>query len=239
MSLWTLAIAFAAGVLTILNPCVLPLAPVVVAGAGARDARGPLALAAGFAATFGIVGGFFASLGVDFGEAPFARPVAAVLILLIGLTLLLPAAAHRLEAALAPLQRLGASLQDRLPQAGLVGQAVAGVLLALVWAPCAGPTLAAAFVLAARGGSLSSAMLSMAVFAFGAAGALLALGYGLRRLAGAGRGAALATGAAGRKILGAAFALVGLMILTGTDHWLESVATAHMPAWLIQTTESI
>ena len=32
-----LGLAFLAGVLTILNPCVLPLVPVVVAGAAARD----------------------------------------------------------------------------------------------------------------------------------------------------------------------------------------------------------
>jgi cytochrome c-type biogenesis protein len=238
MSLWTLPVSFGAGVLTILNPCVLPLAPVVVAGARARDPRAPLALAGGFAAAFGIVGGFFASLGVDFGEAPYVREVAAVLILLVGLALLSPALSHRLEAALAPLQRLGAALQEKLPLSGLAGQAAAGVLLALVWAPCAGPTLAAAFVVAAKGGSLSAAMLSMGVFALGAAGALLAIGYGAGRLAGA-RRAAAATGAWGRAVLGAAFCLVGVMILSGADHWLETIATDHMPEWLLRFTSSL
>ncbi|WP_374545087.1 cytochrome c biogenesis protein CcdA [Rhodoblastus sp.] len=232
MSLWTLPLSFAAGVLTILSPCVLPLVPVVIAGARAQDPRAPLALAAGLAATFGVVGGLLASLGVDFGEAPFLRPFAAIIIVLVGLALLAPAVGHRLEAALAPLQRFGDVLQTRLPQSGLAGQAAAGALLALVWAPCAGPTLAAALALAARGGSLAFAMLSMGVFALGAAGALLALGYGVGRLAGAHRGAALATGAAARSALGAAFCLVGLAILTGVDHALESLAVAYMPDWL-------
>ncbi len=106
MPLWTLPLSFLAGVLTLLSPCVLPLVPVVVAGARAQDSRGPLALAAGMAATFGIVGGFLASLGVDFGGSPLLRGLAAALILLIGLALLFPAVAHRLEAGLAPLQRL-------------------------------------------------------------------------------------------------------------------------------------
>ena len=239
MSLWTVPVSFFAGVLTILNPCVLPLAPVVIAGARAQDPSAPVALAAGFAATFGIVGGFLASLGVDFGEGPYLREIAAILILLVGLALLLPTLGHRVETALGPLQQLGASLQEKLPQSGLVGQALAGALLALVWAPCAGPTLAAAFVLAAQGGSLLSAMLSMAFFALGAAGALLAVGYGLGRLAGAGRAAAVATGAAARTILGAAFSVVGLMILTGADHWLEAFATRHAPDWLIRLTSSV
>ena len=100
---------------------------------------------------------------------------------LVGLALLFPALAHRLEAALAPLQRLADVLQTDCRIPACVGQAAAGALLALVWAPCAGPTLAAAFVLAAKGGSLAFAMVSMGVFALGAAGALLALGYGLGR----------------------------------------------------------
>jgi cytochrome c-type biogenesis protein len=231
-ALWSLPLSFGAGVLTILSPCVLPLVPVVVAGARAQDPRAPLALAAGLAATFGLVGGFFASLGVDFGEAPYLRVVSAVAILLVGLALIVPAIAHRFEAALAPLQRFGAGLQARLPQGGLAAQAGAGALLALIWAPCAGPTLAAAFVLAAQGGSLGFAMLSMGLFAMGAAGALLALGFGLGRLTGARRGALLDAGAGARSALGLAFAFVGVLILTGGDHWLESRALAAMPDWL-------
>ena len=239
MSPWTLPLSFLAGVLTILSPCVLPLVPVVISGARAQDPRAPLALAAGLAATFGVVGGALASLGVDFGGSTILRDFAAVLILLVGLTLLLPALAHRLEAALAPMQRLAGFLQDRLPNSGLLGQAAAGALLALVWAPCARPTLAAAFVLAARGGSLAFAMVSMGVFALGAAGALLALGYGLGRLAGSGRRAALATGAGARLWLGGAFALVGLLILTGGDHWLETLFVAHMPDWLNRASSGV
>ena len=211
----------------------------VVVGARAQDSRGPLALAAGMAATFGIVGGVLASLGLDFGGSPLLRGLAAALILLIGLALLFPAVAHRLEAGLAPLQRLANFLQTRLPGSGLLGQAAAGALLALVWAPCAGPTLAAAFVLAAKGGSLAFAIVSMTIFALGAAGALLVLGYGLGRLSGSGRRAALATGAGARLLLGGAFAAVGVLILTGGDHWLETIFVAHMPDWLNRASSSL
>jgi cytochrome c biogenesis protein CcdA len=239
MSLWTLPLSFLAGVLTLLSPCVLPLVPMVVAGARAENRFAPLALAGGMAVTFGLVGGLLASLGVDFGDQPWLRALAAIAMLLVGLALIFPALADRLEVVLTPLQRLGGSLQSRLPGSGLAGQAAAGALLALVWAPCAGPTLAAAFVLAARGGSLPFAMLSMSVYALGAALALLALGYGFGRLAGGGRRAALATGAGAKALLGGAFAVVGLLILTGADHGLETFLTAHMPDTLARFAASL
>ena len=229
---FTLPLSFLAGVLTILSPCVLPLAPIVVAGARASDRRAPLALAAGLAATFGLVGGALASIGVDFGGSVLLRDVSAALMLAIGLALIFPALSYRLEQALAPAQNLSEFLDKKLPQAGLWGQAAMGAVLALAWAPCAGPTLGAAFVLAARGGSLGMAMLSMSVFALGAAGALLALGYGLGRLTGAGRKTALATGTGARLALGLVFAAVGLLILTGLDQRVEASALALMPDWL-------
>ena len=77
MSSWSLPLSFLAGVLTILSPCVLPLVPVVIAGARAENHARPLALAAGLAATFGIVGGFLASLGIDFGGSSWLRDFAA------------------------------------------------------------------------------------------------------------------------------------------------------------------
>ena len=239
ISLWTLPLSFLAGVLTILSPCVLPLAPVVVAGGRASDPWAPLAMAAGLALTFGLLGGILASIGVDFGGSPLLRSVAAVFILILGVSLLLPAVAHRLETGLAPLQRLAAFLQQGLPHSGLLAQAAGGALLAFAWAPCAGPTLGAAFVLAARGGTMPFAILSMSFFALGAAGALLALGYGLARLTSGGRRAALATGAGARVGLGGAFALVGLLILTGADHGLEAAALAHMPDWLARFAGSL
>ena len=104
------------------------------------------------------------------------------------------------------------------------------MVLAFAWAPCAGPTLGAALLLAAKGGSLGTAMLTMTVYALGAAGALLAAGFALGRVAGGARLAA--AGAGGRIALGAAFALIGAAILTGLDHQFEAALVAAMPNWL-------
>jgi cytochrome c-type biogenesis protein len=228
--LLTLPLAFAAGMLTIFSPCVLPLAPIVVAAARARDPRGPIALGFGLAATFGIVGGVLASFGVEFGDSDLARAASAVVMVAIGAALLVPAIGERIERRLGFVGRAADVMSERLPNAGLAGQAAAGVVLAFAWAPCAGPILGAALLLAAKGGSLAAAIATMTAYAVGAASALIGAGYAAGRVASKAR--FVWAGAGGRLALGAAFVLVGAAVLTGFDHHIEAVLVAAMPDWL-------
>jgi cytochrome c-type biogenesis protein len=226
----TLPLAFAAGVLTILSPCVLPLAPIVVASARAEDPRGPIALGLGLAATFGVVGGVLASFGVELGDSAFARAASAVIMIVIGAALLVPAIGEAIERRLGFAGRAANALSERLPHAGLAGHAAAGVVLAFAWAPCAGPILGAALLLVAKGGSPAAAIVTMTAYALGAAGALLVVGYAVGRVAAKARFAW--AGAGGRVALGAAFALIGAAVLTGLDHHIEAALVAATPDWL-------
>ena len=228
--LLTLPLALAAGMLTIFSPCVLPLAPIVVASARARDPRGPIALGFGLAATFGVVGGVLASFGVEFGDSTLARATSAVIMVAIGAALLAPALGERIERRLGFIGRAADAMSERLPNAGLAGQAAAGVVLAFAWAPCAGPILGAALLLAAKGGSVAAAIATMTAYAFGAAGALIGFGYAAGRVASKARFAWV--GASGRVALGAAFLIIGGAVLTGFDHHIEAVLVAAMPDWL-------
>ena len=226
----TLPLAFAAGVLTILSPCVLPLAPIVVSSARADDPRGPIALVLGLAATFGVVGGVLASFGVEFGDSALIRAASAAIMIVVGAALLAPAIGETIERRFGFAGRAADILSERLPNAGLAGHAAAGVVLAFAWAPCAGPILGAAFLLAAKGGSPAAAIVTMTAYALGAAGALLAAGYAVGRVAAKARFAW--AGAGGRVALGAAFALTGAAVLTGLDRHIEAVLVAAMPDWL-------
>jgi cytochrome c-type biogenesis protein len=228
--LLTLPLAFAAGMLTIFSPCVLPLAPIAVAAARARDPRGPIALGFGLAATFGIVGGVLASFGVEFGDSDLARAASAVVMVAIGAALLVPAIGERIERRLGFVGRAADVMSERLPNAGLAGQAAAGVVLAFAWAPCAGPILGAALLLAAKGGSLAAAIATMTAYAVGAASALIGAGYAAGRVASKAR--FVWAGAGGRLALGAAFVLIGAAVLTGFDHHIEAVLVAAIPDWL-------
>jgi cytochrome c-type biogenesis protein len=231
-------LAFAAGALTILSPCILPLAPIVVAAVGAEDRRGPLALAAGLAATFAVVGGTLAAFGVEFGAVAGLRDVSAAMMIAMGLILIVPALAEGLEARLAGLADLSQTLATRLPKAGLLGQAATGAVLALAWARCAAPTLGGALALAAAGGSVPAAMLTMLAYALGTASALVAIGFALGRLTATARRRTLSTGARGRLAFGAALAAVGALVVTGLDHEIEAALLAAMPDRLINAVGS-
>jgi cytochrome c biogenesis protein CcdA len=111
-----------------------------------------------------------------------------------------------------------------------------GALLGAVWTPCAGPTLGAASLLAAQGKSLPEVAAVMLTFGVGASVPLLVVGAvsgeALRRW----RGRMLSAGRSGKWLLGASALMVSLLILTGADHVLETVAVAHSPDWLIRAT---
>ncbi len=231
--MYAMAAAFLAGLLTIFSPCVLPLAPIVVTGARARDARGPVALAAGLAVTFGLVGGSLASFGVELGETGVVRIVAAVMMAAAGIIMLVPWLTARSELLLAPLARLSETVSLYFPKADLLGQFCAGIVLALAWAPCVGPTLGAAVALAASGGSLSSAIVTMTVFALGAAASLLGAGYALSRTSIASRAMAGRNAAIGKSALAVTLVVVGVSILSGLDKSIEATFVEAMPDWLV------
>src|SRR5215831_15323153 len=91
MAAGSLALAFVAGGLTTLSPCVLPILPIVLGAAVSQHRLGPAALAAGLAVSFVIVGLFVATVGYSIGlDADLFRNVAAVLMIVIGVVLLVP-----------------------------------------------------------------------------------------------------------------------------------------------------
>jgi cytochrome c-type biogenesis protein len=231
--MFAIGLAFVAGLLTILNPCVLPLAPIVVAGAAARDPRGPFALALGLALTFGIVGGLIASAGAELGDNAVLRWVSALVMIALGLAIALPVVSHAGEQLLAPLVTLGHRLSAGVTGAGLWGQAGLGALLALLWGPCVGPTLGAALVLAAGTGTLLLAMTTMAVFALGAAVSLLLAGFVVGQLTRQSKAATRNSARIGRTIFGGVLVVVALAALTGFDRILEASLVQIMPDWLV------
>ena len=67
MTAGALGLAFLAGVLTVLSPCVLPLLPIVLGAAASQHRLGPLALAGGLALSFTAIGLFVATIGFAAG----------------------------------------------------------------------------------------------------------------------------------------------------------------------------
>ena len=237
MSAAAVALAFLAGLLTVLSPCVLPILPVVFGAAAGQHRFGPAALALGVAGAFTAAGILLATVGASVGlDGESLRPAFATLTVLFGLVLVVPALQHGAERALAPIANWGSRRTAGVKGNGLLGQLGLGALLGLVWSPCVGPTLGAASVLAAQGQHLASVALVMVLFGLGAAVPLLAIGTLSRAALLRVRGRLIAGGQWGRRLMGAGLLLVGAAVLLGFDHRLEALLLTASPDWLTQLT---
>ena len=228
-----LLFGYLAGLLTLINPCVLPVLPIVLGSALQANRHGPLALALGMGLSFVSLGLFVAVAGraVGLTEETLAQ-AGAVMMILFGIVLLVPRLSRGFELATAGMASRADSRMDNVDQSGLKGQFLGGMLLGAVWSPCVGPTLGGAISLASQGESLLMAGAIMTSFALGIGTIIVALGYGTRNVI-LGRQAQLRRLAgAAKPIMGIIFLLVGVMILFNFHHIIEGWFVDHLPYWL-------
>jgi cytochrome c biogenesis protein CcdA/thiol-disulfide isomerase/thioredoxin len=203
-----IAVGFAAGLITALSPCVLPVLPILLAGGATGGRRRPYAIVAGLVASFTA----FTLAGVWLLDAlglpkDLLRDIALVLLFVVAATLLFPRLGLLLEARLA---RLG-----RRPAGDLGGGLLLGAALGLVFVPCAGPVLAAVTVVAAsRDLGVDVVALTLS-YALGAALPMLLVAAGGRWATG--MRAVRAHGTGVRRALGAVVAVTALAIALGAD----------------------
>jgi cytochrome c biogenesis protein CcdA/thiol-disulfide isomerase/thioredoxin len=203
-------IAFAAGVITVFTPCILPVLPIVLAG-GAGTSRRPYAIAAGLVTTFTaflLAGAWLWGL-LGIGKQHQIQ-IGAVLLGILALTLLIPRLGEWAERPLA--------FMTRFRFGDLGGGFLLGAALGLVFIPCGGPVLAALTSNVARdrvGGWLVAIALA---YAIGAALPLLAIAAGSRRVATSFRRHAQAVRIAG----GVLMAVAAVVIYKG---WATSLQT--------------
>jgi len=224
-----LVVAFIAGVLTILAPCTLPVVPLVLGASATGGRRRASGVVAGFAATFlGAVFVLAAVLGQIGLTVQGLRLLSAILVGLVGLTLVVPRVAGWLERRLVPVAGLGTSLAARRPGDGLLGGLVLGGAIGLIWAPCVGPIMAGVIAAAAvHGPTLETLGIAVAYIA----GAAVPIGL----IARWGRVASeLARGSTARawlsRAVGGAMLATALLIVTGLDLTVENAVVGALPA---------
>ena len=226
-------LGFAAGALTILSPCVLPLVPIVLAGARRSGRWGAVALSGGLVLSFTAIGFALAAAGSVAGlDGDAIRALGAATLVLAGLVLLIPQAQMVLARFAAPLANWASARQSQIAARGLWGQFAIGVLLGLVWSPCVGPTLGAATVLAAQGQDLVAVALTMLAFGLGIASVLLLISLAAQSVFLRWRGGLITAGSGGKRLLGIILVLVGVAVLTGLDRLAEGAFVSITPDWL-------
>ena len=228
-----LIFAYLAGALTLINPCVLPVVPIVLASALQAHRLGPVALAAGMGISFVALGLTVAAVGQALGlsDQSLAR-AAAIAMIGFGAVLLVPKLNAGFAMATAGMSSRADMQIDAVDRSGLPGQALTGVLLGAVWSPCVGPTLGGAISLASQGGNLMWAGAVMAFFALGVASVMLALAYGARAALMRRRAAMQSLAARARPVMGITLIAVGLMIFFRLHHVVEAWLIAVLPVWL-------
>jgi cytochrome c-type biogenesis protein len=234
MDILTFGAALLAGLLTFLNPCVLPVLPIVFGAAANEHRYGPAALAGGLALSFTAIGLFVATIGLSLGiDSGIFRTASAAMLILFGLLLAVPRLQYELQTSMAPVSNWAARRSSARERSGAGGQFGLGVLLGAMWSPCVGPTLGAATLLAAQGESLPAVALAMLLFGIGASIPLLLLGTILRTRMRGLHGRINAAGQSGRMLLGGTMVIAGALVLTGLDKRLEILFLDAAPGWLI------
>ena len=224
-------VAFGAGLISFLSPCVLPLVPgyiSAVAGVApteikARRVIGPsLAFVASFSAIFIALGllGQQALHGALTG--PAALKISGAVIIAMGVVFVLAPFVPRLSRE----WHVG-RLMDR---AGRSGPVLTGAAFALAWTPCTGPTLGAIITATGLSGSAARGAFLLAVYCAGLAVPFLLTGLAFGTVTSAltvvRRHYAVVISAGGLVLIG-----MGVLIWTGeftqlnitVNHWLQTL----------------
>ncbi|MBA2566062.1 MAG: sulfite exporter TauE/SafE family protein [Gemmatimonadetes bacterium] len=171
-----LLVAFSAGLLSFLSPCVLPLVPsyvTFVTGLSLDDARGmsrpqvrrsaavhSLLFIAGFSLVFVALGASATAAGQFFRQhQDLIRRIGGVFVVLLGL--------HLLGVLRVPFLNVDKRLHLRDRPVGYAGTVLVGVAFAAGWTPCIGPILGTILTLAATTERVGTGVLLLAVYALG------------------------------------------------------------------------
>lgn len=227
ITLFRIAISFAAGILSFLSPCVLPLVPGYISlisgvsidnlkeGASSRRAviLNSLAFNAGLSVIFLLLGTTAGLVGSAITSNPWVRIIGGIIIIAFGFQLI-------------GLLKIGALYKDtrmfssEKPR-GMLGSAVLGVAFAAGWTPCIGPILGGIIGLAATSGGWRSGLVLSAFYSAGLAVPFLLTGLGINQFLGFYRNF--------RKHLhkvevvsGIVLIFVGLLVMTGQSTLLAS-----------------
>lgn len=225
--LLSLALAFVAGVITILSPCVLPLLPMILATATQEGKARPLGVILGFVVAFAAATLAPSFLVRTLGVPPDVnRSISAAILVILGFVLVIPGLQLRFERLLGGVAGLAPAGAGN----GFGGGLVVGLGLGLAWTPCVGPIMASVITLALNQAVGVGAVAITLAFALGTALPMSAVLIGgrqlTRRLDWFQRNAGLI-----QRVFGLVLLLTGLAIWLGWDRSIQVALLEWFPGW--------
>ena len=171
--------ALLAGALTIGAPCILPLLPILLGSSvGSTSKTRPLFIAIGFIFMFTIVALTLSWLISAANISPnLLRTIATFALALFGLFMVWPTPFEKVSAYLSGFSTKATSLSTKAGT-GNLGGFVLGLMLGLIWTPCAGPVLGSILTLIATQTNIAQAGILLVAYAIGAGIPMILIAYG-------------------------------------------------------------
>ena len=173
-SIVNIFMAIAAGLASVLSPCVLPVIPIIMAGAERNDRLRPLILVTGLSLSFiamGAISSLFGSLMI--GKTRYIEIAGAVVIIIMGLMVIFDMSIFK---------RFYQLSNIRVKGEGRIGGLILGMSLGLIWVPCVGPFLSTTLTMVATSGQLATGIVLLGFYSLGLAIPMLIVGYSSQML---------------------------------------------------------
>ncbi len=164
-----IGLAVGAGVASVLSPCVLPVVPVIMAGAEREDRIRPLLVVLGLSLMFMIMGAVSSLFGALLvGRTRYLEVAGAAIILLMGFVVLFDVNIFK---------RLYRLSSIRVKGEGRFSGFVLGMALGLVWVPCIGPFLSSILAMVGTSGEIAKGIILLGFYSLGLAIPMLLVAY--------------------------------------------------------------
>lgn len=215
-------LAYIAGVVSILSPCVLPLLPIILISSLNTHKRGPIVLALGLVISFTLFGLFIATIGLSIGLNQFVlQKITAVLLIGFGIIMVSKTIYQKFSSFTSSSMSGLNSKITTMNFNSLRGQFLLGIMLGAVWTPCVGPTLGSAISLATQGEQITYAGFIMFSFAIGVVTPVVLMGMLSQKSMHNVKNKLMKNADLTKTILGTLFIAIGLLIVTGLMTDLE------------------